>query len=829
MLSGKPGNLSSHKHSDDSENSEAVNQPVSLTERIAKQRGHKSRITRSMSAPVIELKTLVNTRLAGLLQTLFDSVDDALFDLAEGAASNQQQNNFFESMREVRFKRVDIERRFLDSLQNDFVSLFSEGDEQEQENGHDDLSMAGEPGDSLSLMEEDDVEEMVAVDTMVSRYEKLLAIPLDALNARLSHLSKVEISLLEQHRKHNPLSPKRLCTNFSDASQVLSIDIKARIVIFKLFEKVVLSKLPEIYKQANEKLARAGVLPNYSGRNRAAKRAEPAAASVNPGVNNAMPVSTGVRPVQSQRAQEFTQLLNYVPDYDGGLHSLWADAGGAQTQVPGLSNEFIGAIQTLSSNVGPVIGGESLIGVLDTMQHHSAAQSDLLSPAAVNTLSLQSPENVLTSINTALLASTRSGTYSLARSEREVITLVSLLFQFVLEDRGVAEPMRIAISRLQVPVIKLALQDANFFCNGAHPARRLLNELTHATIGWVECDDYHKDPLYQTICGIVNRVLAEFERDQQLFSELLADLKSILSGEDKRAEQRRKRLVDAEMGKDASEQARARVDALLREALGPDTPAFIREMMNSRWSNLLFLAYIQHGEDSEPWAEAVDTFSTLLWTVAPDRSKQDRAEILGVLPDLLRALRAGLERVNCDKPLASEFFSELEKVHMEIMQRAPVDKSCQGDSSGRHSESVIDSDTTPADAGTRAGVDGDESSEVDENPEIPVLNTVVDNASDEIVPSEFQERAAQLAVGQWIELREEGTKKRCRLVAILRNNGKRIFVDRRGAKACEFRVHELARLIKSGQIALLEDAQLFDKALSSIITGLRKQKNAAAG
>jgi len=65
------------------------------------------------------------------------------------------------------------------------------------------------------------------------------------------------------------------------------------------------------------------------------------------------------------------------------------------------------------------------------------------------------------------------------------------------------------------------------------------------------------------------------------------------------------------------------------------------------------------------------------------------------------------------------------------------------------------------------------------------------------------------------------------LVAVLRNSGKRIFVNRTGSKAAELDVNEIAQMLESGEMLLLENAQLFDKALTSIIDGLRKQQHVA--
>ncbi|NNC54396.1 MAG: DUF1631 family protein, partial [Pseudomonadales bacterium] len=225
-------------------------------------------ITRRMSAPAIQVKELLNRHLGKLLQSMFDDVDDALFDLAENAPSNQQQNVFFESMREVRFKRVEIERDFLAQLQRGFVDLFDAKrqhvNSEKPAEGIANISLDDSP-DALAIMDEDLVEEMVAIDSMVAKFEKLLAGPMGALDARLAHLAGHDGGRFGTAQRVNPAAPKKLCHYFSTACRILTIDIKARIVIFKLFEKVLLNGLERIYQQANEKLIRANVLPDFRG------------------------------------------------------------------------------------------------------------------------------------------------------------------------------------------------------------------------------------------------------------------------------------------------------------------------------------------------------------------------------------------------------------------------------------------------------------------------------------------------------------------------------------------------------------------------------------
>jgi len=57
------------------------------------------------------------------LQMLFDNADETLFEMADKAQSDAEQSLYFEAMRDVRLKRKNIERGFLEQLFFAFIKL----------------------------------------------------------------------------------------------------------------------------------------------------------------------------------------------------------------------------------------------------------------------------------------------------------------------------------------------------------------------------------------------------------------------------------------------------------------------------------------------------------------------------------------------------------------------------------------------------------------------------------------------------------------------------------------------------------------------------------
>ncbi|MFT5693685.1 MAG: hypothetical protein ACI92E_003028, partial [Oceanicoccus sp.] len=86
-------------------------------------------------------------------------------------------------------------------------------------------------------------------------------------------------------------------------------------------------------------------------------------------------------------------------------------------------------------------------------------------------------------------------------------------------------------------------------------------------------------------------------------------------------------------------------------------------------------------------------------------------------------------------------------------------------------------------------------------------------------------QSAALSMGSCVEIhQEDGKKYRCRLAAVIRSTGKYIFVNRAGMKVAEHTRMSLAIDIKRGEISVLDEGLLFDRALESVIGNLRDTK-----
>src|SRR5690625_3429003 len=76
-----------------------------------------------LPAAMHELRDKTRKHLQICLRELFDKADDALFELADQSQSNQEQNLYFDSMREVRLRRRTMEAVFFRRIDIAFAQL----------------------------------------------------------------------------------------------------------------------------------------------------------------------------------------------------------------------------------------------------------------------------------------------------------------------------------------------------------------------------------------------------------------------------------------------------------------------------------------------------------------------------------------------------------------------------------------------------------------------------------------------------------------------------------------------------------------------------------
>ena len=682
-------------------------------------------------------------QLRQCLQALFDNADDTLFEMADKAVGPLEQHLFFEAMRDLRLKRKSIEREFIDTF-------------------HDAFSAIGRPAPLVHLPDapghgQEEQERAIAIQGMVERVLARDRFALQHLCLRFQNLLGQAVD-----EACNPLAPARLCRYFLQAGRNLGVGFKVKLILLKLFERYVLRDVDLIYGQANQLLAAAGVLPE-------------------------------LKTVPRRRADDRQRVTSREPANQSEAQELQERSAGRafMASLQHLLAPVRGRVAPRLQGNGPAasIATVDLLRLLSHLQHFVPAvgEGDEFVPG-------QQLEQLLLRINA------RSGNRrQIAPTDGDVINLVGMLFGFMLDDSNLPVLLRQLIARLQIPYIKVALFDATLFTRASHPARRLLNEIALAALGWDNDGDLRRDCLYLRIERIVLRLLNDFTDDLHLFSDLLAEFLAYSSDERRRNDLLEQRTRDAEEGRARTLLARQRVQQELNLRLhGRVLPEAVVQILVQAWSQVLMLACLKHGERSAAWAQGLLTMDALLASVAPHREALARQQLLEQVPSLLKALREGLAAIALDSNATREFFAQLAQLHL---------RAC----------SAHDSSPLARDSALREILVQDEIVlAVGEEPACAPLLQLDEH--------HLQLRQLQrLRVGSWVEVRDEGAPVRCKLIAWIAGTDRFVFANRHGVKVRDWNRTGLLMALRREDVRPLDDGLLFDRALHAVLERLRGQ------
>lgn len=725
----------------------------------------------SVPPEAARIRDTVVAGLGDLLQGAFDAVDDSLFELANNARSNNEQNRYFEAMREIRIKRKGVEKQF----QHSVGALFdhpplADADQHSQDQApHQEATSA----ESLSLVQDDDLEEQVALSAMISKARAYFQGPLLQLQTRFT----VIYPNSSEERPVNPMLPDHVCRAFAEAAGAFEIQIRERLIVLKQFDRYVVANLGMLMDEANRILVQAGVVPNFRYQGKSHQDAPETTAPT--GQNNA-DGNHAAEQQESYQVRENDALFHQI-------RQLLAEQRGMRS----YSASPHGGTQGYSGTEIHIVGGAELLQMLSQASANTARQY-----TAQDNLSAGEPVTVdLRDLIEHVLENHKEDDGkqpALQEMDEDLINLVSMLFEFILDDYNLSAPIQVLISRLQIPILKVVIKDKAFFSRANHPARKLLNSLARAGIGWSNADEKSRDKLYEQIHNIVARILEEFDGDVQLFETLGDEFDQFLTRENRKSSLVEQRTRESERGRIKSQKAQDTVDRLLKEKLArrPVPPA-IHDILVNGWSRVMFLAYLRNDVEHR-WEQSVRVVDDLIWCLYPHLDDEERDQWVRVVPRLLKALRAGLEEVSYNSSRLDEMMAQLKHELTEAFRNLALAEAREPDELAP--EPPITEDTLEQDEPLEAGV------------------------------AEYLPFIEGINVGQWVEFRlVNGSSFRCKLSAIIDEADCFVFVNRMGLKVIEKTRVDLAHEMQRGRLTILEQGALIDRALDAVVGSLRKQ------
>ncbi|HAI58596.1 MAG TPA: hypothetical protein DCM32_01790 [Xanthomonadaceae bacterium] len=488
-------------------------------------------------------------------------------------------------------------------------------------------------------------------------------------------------------------------------------------------------------------------------------------------------------------------------------------AGGAGLPAFEQIRDLLASRRTTLSRLsgGAAAGGPAASGDADgaasapgTPLHRPAPQEvqhalSLLQPSTATSVNMggRIVPRTVAHLKQDLLAQLRRGapageTPVLPEEDNDTFDLVGMLFDELVKDVRPNSQASTLLTKLQVPLLRVALSDKRFFNDSQHPARQMLNAVAETGAYWLGDDDAD-GALVGKMQGLVDRTLRDFDGDMGLFESLLKDLSSHLQMIARKAEVAERRHVEAARGKERLALARDRAaDAVKQITEGSELPVFTRTLLHQAWTDVMALTSLRHGEQSPAWTQQLDTARRLAGLAKPGAAAANDTEAPALQKDVAESLRQ-----------VGYHEAESEAIAKRLI--APAAEVSADDAASR-TELLMRMKSA-----SRLGSA--------ERPAKPKA---------ELLTPEVMARVAQiktLAFGTWFEfaINAQGDRVRRRLSWYSPISGTAMFVNHRGQKIGDTSIEHLAIQMANGQAKLVEEEarqSLLDRAWGAVMRSL---------
>ena len=244
--------------------------------------------------------------------------------------------------------------------------------------------------------------------------------------------------------------------------------------------------------------------------------------------------------------------------------------------------------------------------------------------------------------------------------ERATIEIVALLFQAILTEERIPTAMRVWFARLQMPVLRVAVSEPDFFATIDHPARRLIDRMGACVMGFDATSRAVGDILEKEIKRVVQVVEAYPDTGRRVFQTVLVEFEKFLEHYFQNENEASRKGVSLAQQVEQRETLAIQYTIELRKMLN-EVPVQegVREFLFHVWADVLAMAAVKYGNQSDATKDMKRAAADLIWSASAKVSREERAEVIRRLPPLLKTLRIGMEHAGVPPDKQDEHIQRL--------------------------------------------------------------------------------------------------------------------------------------------------------------------------
>ncbi len=779
-----------------------------------------------------QCRDLVCERLTDSVVAMFDKVEEKLTAHANETQNKEEKDLYVDARDKSLAKREAAEQQFRTRYLKEFQQRSNKAKKIGQSFSDFDMSSL-----ELGLVGEDDLEETLKFSNMAAKLRRFCDEELNALDQRVGVL----LGDADLQSEDNPFSPQAICDAYKHSCRQVDADsVKVRLVLLKLFDDFVADDIRSIYKDVNELLVKNSILPKIRyGVSKTEGGKAPAGGKDKAEGQGDAPASDKALPSEQDF---FTMMQN--------LMKATAGAGGLPGGLPG----------GVGADGAPIVvlQGADLLNSLTRLQQGGGGGGGgregglpVISAGEAGTT------NVLKELKGSSVGA------GMGQMDAMTLDIISMLFDQLFDEPRIPIGVKGLIGRMQIPMLKVAIADKAFFSKKTHPARQLLDTLGEIAVR-LPADFNSTNPLFGRLETVIQEVIVGFQDNVEIFDTVRVKVQALITEDDQRlakeTEGAAKRIEQQEslaVAKTAAQdeiRARVRPGKTWRPAVN---------FLVQHWVKFLLLVHVKRGKDSDVWKTAVEAMDHLLWTVEPKKTLDDRNKLAKMVPGLVKRIGAGLKAAGVEDAVATKFFDELIKRHTEVIESFAKAEAAAAAAAAEAAAAEAAANEAAAKEAAAAAAAGKPApaakpaaaakppeppppAELDFTASISVKNPFGGGGDVQVEEMDFTGGAApapaagkgkrgpsdaeltdKVVAGTWMEIKEknpdndEVTVRPAKLSYVSPMKNRYLFLDRGGKTVLECSRAELARRMRVGDAAVMDEAPLFDRIMGGLVSKMR--------
>ncbi len=517
--------------------------------------------------------------------------------------------------------------------------------------------------DELELMDEVQVQSSV----VMARVQQSAVLAAEASLAELNTLICGSLGLRSVRPERNPLRPDVFIAALKDVIELQNIPVATQLDWMAAMSLTLGQELREMYNGLSTKLKRQGVVAaGYAVRQNAGSTGQRRALFELADAHGVQPTPLHTRlslplphAAPAVRADETLLTLDKLRRLLAGE----LDADGAARPTDRFKDQFA---QQFESHPNAA----------------ASAQTDFEStvPAAFEALQeMQQVERVVQRLEqrqqlgdtlapegTSTLSELRHSLRTSARGVAQALSLevVTLMIDKIAKDPRLLAPVQDLIASLEPSFLRLSLVDARFFTDKQHPARVLVQEITHRSMAYRSVDatgfQTFKSELEQTLLPLMHGPIESAAPFEQVLIELKNQWK-------RAAIETARAREEAVVVLQHVEQRNVLAEKIARDIIShrdaASVPVVVIEFLCGPWAQVVAQARLAGGTGSSNADKFQALVSALLWSTHPELTRKNISKLTRLVPLLLGTLREGLDTIHYPTTRTAAFLEALMGLH----------------------------------------------------------------------------------------------------------------------------------------------------------------------